>query len=79
MRFVFLSTHHHFISGSTTTHHDCASMLTDLGAVILLEHSVSESFSGDGLIVASFRVEDSELELPAISRNSIQNSLFRAA
>ena len=79
LRFIFLSTHHHFISGSTTTHHDCASMLTDVGAVILLEHSVSESFSGDGLIVASFRVEDSELELPAISRNSIQNSLFRAA
>ena len=29
LRFVFLSTHHHFISGSTTTHRDCASMLTE--------------------------------------------------
>ena len=79
LRFVFVSTHHHLISGSRTTHDDCVSLLTDLGAVILVDHSIAESFSGDGLIVASFKVEDSTLKLPEISRNSVQNSLFRAA
>ena len=79
LRFVFVSTHHHLISGSRTTHDDCVSLLTDLGAVILVDHSIVESFSGDGLIVASFKVEDSTLKLPEISRNSVQNSLFRAA
>jgi len=45
--------------------------------IISREHEYLNS--GDGLIVASFKVEDSTLELPEISRNSVQNSLFRAA
>ena len=74
--FVFLSTRHHFISGPTT-YCDYASMLGDLGVVILLKHSVAESFSEASLVVASFKVE--ELELPPISHNCIQKFLFRAA
>jgi len=74
--FVFLSTRHHFISGPTT-YCDYASMLSDLGVVILLKHSVADSFSEASLVVASFKVE--ELELPPISHNCIQKFLFRAA
>ena len=51
--------------------------LRKLGARILVEHSVTESYSGDGLIVASFRPEDSCFPLIKISRNFSSNSLFR--
>ena len=54
-------------------------MLTDLGVVILLKHSVAESLSEASLVVASFKVEDLELELPPISYNCIQKFLFQAA
>lgn len=79
LRFVFVSTHHALISGSPTTHADCLGTLRELGAVILTEHSIGESFSGDGLIVASFRAEDAAIPLPPISRNSPEQSLFRTA
>lgn len=58
LRFVVLSTHHELYSGSRTTHDDCLEELRTQGAVILVEHSVAESFSGDGLIVASFDLRD---------------------
>lgn len=77
LRFVFVSTHHALISGSPSTHVDCLKTLRDLGAIILIEHSVGESFSGDGLIVASFHKADAEISLPAISRNVPERSLFR--
>ena len=79
LRFLFVSTHHALISGSPTTHADCLSLLRELGAVILTEHSIGESFSGDGLIVASFQKTDAEIPLPAISRNVPERSLFRTA
>jgi len=37
---------------------------------------VYESYSGDGLIVASFAAEDRSIVLPAISRNVREKSLF---
>lgn len=76
VRFLVISTHHHSISGSRTTHHDCLIELMGMGAVILAEHSVEESFSGDGLIVASLDAQDAHLVLPEISKNHPQNSLF---
>lgn len=76
VRFVVASTHHESISGSDTTHADCLDLLQSMGACILCEHSVSESYSGDGLIVASFLAADQAIELPPISRNRAANSLF---
>lgn len=54
VRVVFISTHHHSISGDHLTHEKCLDWLRQQGACILAEHTVEESFSGDGLIVASF-------------------------
>ncbi len=76
VRFVVASTHHESFSGSDTTHADCLDLLRGMGAHILCEHSVSESYSGDGLIVASFLDADQVIELPPISRNRAANSLF---
>jgi FkbM family methyltransferase len=71
-----VSTHHASISGSPTTHQDCLRQLERLGATILCEHTVEESFSGDGLIAASFLPADATIVLPAISRNEPRESLF---
>jgi FkbM family methyltransferase len=76
VRFAIVSTHHSSISGSATTHQDCIVAIKNLGGKILAEHNVQESFSGDGLIAASFFAQDRELALPAISRNTARNSLF---
>jgi FkbM family methyltransferase len=79
LRFIMVSTHHSSISGSSTTHVDCVETLRGLGAVILVEHDVIESYSGDGLILASVRAEDRDLWFPEISRNRAQTSLFKSA
>ena len=76
VRFVVVSTHHESISGSSRTHGECLQVIQRLGGCILEEHSVEESFSGDGLIVASFDPCDRNLKLPTISRNSVEKSLF---
>ena len=77
IRFLVISTHHHSISGCLSTHEDCLAVLNALGARVLVEHDVVESYSGDGLIVASFAVEDEAITLPKISRNGPATSLFR--
>lgn len=76
IRFAVVSTHHSSISGSSTTHEDCLSKMLSLGGRILAEHSVQESFSGDGLIVASFFPGDERVTIPHISRNASRLSLF---
>jgi hypothetical protein len=76
VRFVIVSTHHRTISGSLTTHEDCLLAIKELGGHVLVEQSIRESFSGDGLIAASFLVQDRGLTLPAISRNKATNSMF---
>ncbi|MBZ9744870.1 FkbM family methyltransferase [Mesorhizobium sp. CO1-1-7] len=76
LRFVIVSTHHSSISGSRTTHTDCRQALLELGAVILAEHDVQQSYSGDGLIAASFFPEDRRIELPPVSLNKAHFSLF---
>lgn len=75
IRFIFISTHDLVISGSPTTHQDALRILEENGAVIVCEHSVSESYSGDGFILASFFEEDKGLRI-TISYNRSKNSLF---
>jgi hypothetical protein len=76
VRFTVVSTHHESISGSATTHEDCVRALNSLGAKVFVDHDVYESYSGDGLIVASFAAEDRSIVLPEISRNVLARSLF---
>ncbi len=76
VRFLVVSTHHQSISGSSTTHHDCIERIRLLGGTVLAEHSVTESFSGDGLIIASFAPQDRALVLPQITRNTEGTSIF---
>lgn len=68
VRFVVVSTHDAAISGSATTHADCIRELELCGGTILAEHSVAESYSGDGLIIASFQAADRGIRLPEVSR-----------
>jgi FkbM family methyltransferase len=63
VRFLVVSTHHHSISGDALTHQRCRDILRDCGAHIIVEHSVHESASGDGLIVASTDPRDRDMEL----------------
>lgn len=75
VRFVVVSTHHHVISGDPLTHQRCLDLLHDLGAHVIAEHTVAESFSGDGLIVASFDERDRDLRV-VTSRCRVGDSLF---
>jgi FkbM family methyltransferase len=76
LRFLFVSTHHYVFSGDPLTHNKCIEFIKSNGGHIIAQHSVLESFSGDGLIVASFDKEDRDLEIH-MSINSSQDSLFR--
>lgn len=75
VRFLIVSTHDLSITGSATTHQQVRDILLWSGAHIVAEHSVSESFSGDGLIVASFDSRDSDF-IVEISHNRSCTSLF---
>lgn len=75
VRFVVVSTHDLDISGSPMTHRDVENLLLQAGAHIVCEHSVSESFSGDGLIVASFSRDDVDFDV-SLSRARAVDSLF---
>lgn len=79
VRFIMVSTHHSSISGSQYTHQNCLDQIRRLGATILAEHDVIESYSGDGLIAASFFKEDANLQFPDLSRNRAETSLFGSA
>jgi FkbM family methyltransferase len=61
VRFLLVSTHHHLISGDPLTHERCLAALRAAGAHVIAEHTVAESFSGDGLIAASFDDRDRDL------------------
>lgn len=77
IRFVIVSTHHHYISGDALTHQRCLSLLQNAGGRIIAEHDVAESFSGDGLIAAYFGSEDIYWPNLKMSRNRYSTSLFR--
>ena len=74
---LFLSTHHHAISGDPLTHQRCLALLRSLGAQIEVEHDVQESFSGDGLICARFAAAPAGWRAPRISYNRASESFFR--
>ncbi len=75
VRFLVVSTHDLSITGSATTHQQVLDILLWSGAHIIAEHTISESFSGDGLIVASFDPRDKDLAID-LSHNRSRNSLF---
>jgi FkbM family methyltransferase len=77
LRFVLLSTHHHSISRDPILHHRCLDFLKTCGAHIITEHSVAESYSGDGLIAASFFEQDKIIAPITVSRNRASTALFR--
>lgn len=76
-RFMVISTHHHSISNDPLIHHKCLAFLRERGAHILAEHNISESYSGDGLIVASLDHHDRNLPVIEVSRNYSRARLFR--
>jgi FkbM family methyltransferase len=78
VRFLVISTHHHHITGDPLTHQRCLQILEDTKVHIVAEHSVSESCSGDGLIVVSTDPRDTDLRVAvtiARSRNTIFGEL----
>lgn len=75
VRFLVVSTHHHVISGDPLTHQRCLALLRELGAHVILEHTVAESYSGDGLIVVSFDERDRDLHV-VTSRCRVGDSWF---
>jgi hypothetical protein len=76
IRFVFVSTHHYAISSDPAMHQKCLDYIRSLGGHIIAQHTVLESYSGDGLIVASFDKTDKDFKV-TISRQLVENSLFR--
>ena len=75
VRFLVVSTHHHLITGDPLTHQRCVELLREAGAHVITEHSVLESCSGDGLIVASMDPRDTDMTVETTIVRS-RNSLF---
>jgi FkbM family methyltransferase len=75
VRFMIISSHHHRISGDPLTHQRVVMLLRELGGHIICEHTVAESFTGDGLVVVSFDPQDRDLTI-LTSRCRVQDSLF---
>ena len=75
IRFLVVSTHSYEICGDPLIHQRCVAWLQEQGAHIICEHDVHESFSGDGLIVASLSDQDRDWS-QTISRNRYATSLF---
>jgi FkbM family methyltransferase len=78
VRFVCVSTHHYFFSKNPNTHNECLSFIKGMGGQIISSHTVAESFSGDGLIVASFEDIDKDFQVDT-SLCHTDNSLFRSS
>jgi FkbM family methyltransferase len=77
LRFIIVSTHHYFFSKDPLTHQKCIDFIKENGGHIIASHTVLESFSGDGLIAASFDNRDKNLAVE-VSVNHTDNSLFRS-
>lgn len=76
IRFIFISTHHKLISNDPIIHFRCIEFIKKYNGHIIASHTIAESFSGDGLIVASFFEEDRNINPIIISKNVYTNSLF---
>jgi FkbM family methyltransferase len=75
IRFLFVSTHHHSISGDPLIHRRCLELLRWRGAHVISEHTARESCSGDGLIAASLDPRDADMDV-AVSHVRAADSLF---
>jgi len=75
VRFAIVSTHHHQISGDPLTHQRTLALLRECGAHVIAEHSVGESYSGDGLVAVSFDERDRDLTVE-VSHARARDSLF---
>ena len=73
--FIIVSTHHQLISGDPLTHQRALDLLRECGAHVIAEHSVRESYSGDGLIAATFDTSQHDLTVP-VSHARARESLF---
>jgi FkbM family methyltransferase len=76
LRFLMVSTHHYVFSGDPATHFNCADFIESLGGHIIANHTIPESFSGDGLIAASFDKRDKDFTVE-VSINTSTKTLFR--
>lgn len=77
IRFVCISTHAHQISGDPLTHQRCLALIRTCGGLVLAEHDVHESFTGDGFIAAYFGKDPLDWPQLSISYNRYSQSLFR--
>ena len=75
VRFLVVSTHHHSISHDPLTHQKALRLIEECGGHIIAEHSVDESFSGDGLVAASFDPADRDMTVQ-VSYARARDSLF---
>ena len=75
LRFCIISTHSYEITGDPLTHQKCLAKMNEAGAHIIAEHDVHESYSGDGLIAASFSSVDKDFKVE-VSCNRYSESLF---
>lgn len=78
IRFVVISTHHYTISGDPNIHQKCIDFIKKNGGHIIAQHTILESCSGDGLIVASFDERDKDMSVPVYLQPT-NDSLFRHA
>jgi FkbM family methyltransferase len=77
VRFVIVSTHHHSISRDPLTHQRCLAFIRENGGHVIAEHTIAESFSGDGLIAASFGSIDRSMPEICLSRNRASTNIWR--
>lgn len=75
LRFLLVSTHHPRISGDPLTHDRFLQGVRALGGHVIAEHTVGESYSGDGLVAASFDPRDRDLAVET-SRCRQKDSIF---
>jgi FkbM family methyltransferase len=75
VRFLVVSTHHHLISADPIIHQRALAQLTAAGAHVIAEHTVGESYSGDGLIAVSFDARDAGFTVD-VSHARYKESLF---
>src|SRR5579859_1933177 len=77
IRFIFISTHHHSISHDPIIHYKCLEFLIAHNAHIIASHTIDQSYSGDGLIVASFAPADRSIPPIPVSHNTAGNNMYR--
>ena len=75
VRFLFISTHHFTISRDALTHQRVLKAVRSAGGHVIAEHSVGESFSGDGLVAVSFDPKDTDFTVD-ITRARQRDSQF---